>query len=239
MGKLLWHGIGFGIGSSARRSDLHPIHPDADGDRLILTARGQLFVIPAQQGRIVEATTNKRTRYREGRFFPDGKWLYFLSDRNFVSLVGSPWGSRQLEPFFDRQTRIYHVPLKRGERSPFKPDDELYAPPKESEKKDSSATPPAVAIDLDGIESWLIEVPVPPGNYSDLSTDGKRLYFVSTETSQERKRVLKTMAIDNKRGTAPETFLEDVSSYELALDNKKALLRNGSATSIRCSTATD
>ena len=32
-----------------------------------LTARGQVFVAPAQQGRLVEATRNKRVRYREGR----------------------------------------------------------------------------------------------------------------------------------------------------------------------------
>ena len=36
---------------------------------------------------------------------PDGKWLYFLSDREFRSVVGSPWGPRAPEPFFDRQKR--------------------------------------------------------------------------------------------------------------------------------------
>ena len=57
------------------------------------------------------------------------KWLYFLSDRHFVSVVPSPWGSRQPEPFFDKQTEIYQVSLKPGERSPFQPDDELYVAP--------------------------------------------------------------------------------------------------------------
>jgi tricorn protease len=335
-------------------------HLSPDGEQLVLTARGQLFVVPAQQGRIVEATRNKKVRYREGRFFPDGKsllalsdesgevefwrvpadgvgdtgqltndarvlrwdgvpspdgkhvahfdkdqqlwiyelatkkqtriaacgdgdfgdirwspdskwlaysapdtnlmtriyiynidrgsasaitsdrydsssptwspdgkWIYFLSDRNFASLVGGPWGSRQPEPFFDHQTKIYHVALHRGERSPFKTGDELYIPPKEGEKKDTGNAPPAVAIDLAGIEARLLEVPVPPGNYSDLGTDGKRLYYMSSDTTLERKQTLKTMAIDNKRGTAPETFLEDVAGYELSLDNKKLLVRKG------------
>ena len=66
---------------------------------------------------------------------PDGKWLYFLSDRNFESLVGGPWGSRQPEPFYDRQTKIYHVALKRGERSPFQADDELQPAAKPPETK--------------------------------------------------------------------------------------------------------
>ena len=42
------------------------------------------------------------------------------------SLVRSPWGSRQPEPFFDRQTKIYAVSLLDGERFPFLPDDELF-----------------------------------------------------------------------------------------------------------------
>ncbi len=56
---------------------------------------------------------------------PDGKWLYFLSDRTFQSLVRAPWGSRQPEPFFDHETRIYQVALAAGLRSPFQPPDEL------------------------------------------------------------------------------------------------------------------
>ncbi len=87
-----------------------------------LLTRIYLYEIAA--ARIVPVTSD---RYDSGSpvWSPDGKWLYFLSDRNFESLVGSPWGSRQPEPFWDRQTKIYHVALKRGERSPFKPDDEL------------------------------------------------------------------------------------------------------------------
>ncbi|MBW8896395.1 MAG: PD40 domain-containing protein [Acidobacteria bacterium] len=57
-------------------------HVSPTGDRVVLTARGQVFVIPAQQGRIVEATRDKKVRYREGRFFPDGKSLLALSDQS-------------------------------------------------------------------------------------------------------------------------------------------------------------
>ena len=53
---------------------------------------------------------------------PDGQWLYFLSDRSFSSVVGSPWGPRQPEPFFDRTTKIYMMGLKEEFRSPFRPE---------------------------------------------------------------------------------------------------------------------
>jgi Tol biopolymer transport system component len=57
-------------------------HLSPDGDRVALTARGQVFVAPAQQGRIVEATRNKLVRYRNARFFPDGQSVLSLSDES-------------------------------------------------------------------------------------------------------------------------------------------------------------
>jgi tricorn protease len=375
-------------------------HLSPSGDRLLFTTRGQLFVVPALQGRTVEVTRNKRVRYREARFMPDGKtvlavsdesgefelwtapangigastqltkdakvlrwdgvpspdgryvahhdkdlhlwlhdvtaktdkviatgvsgdfrdlrwspdskwlayasagtnqltrihlfsvadgkstaltsdrydstspawspdgkWIYFLSDRHLESVVPSPWGARQPEPFFDRQTKIYQVSLRKAERSPFRPDDELTKPAapdaekdtdkekekekekgKEKETKPSLDTPatdksdaakrdpakpvapkpepvPVVTIDLAGIERRLIELPVPRGNYSSLDLDSKRLYVISTETT-DRKRTLKTIAIDNKK-TPPDTFMEDIRRYELSLDRKKLLVHKG------------
>ena len=57
-------------------------HLSNTGDRVALTARGQVFVAPAQQGRMVEATRNKTVRYRNARFFPDGQSVLALSDES-------------------------------------------------------------------------------------------------------------------------------------------------------------
>ncbi len=56
----------------------------------------------------------------------DGKWLYFLSDRMLKTTVESPWGSRQPDPFFDHQVKIYQLALVPDLRSPFLPPDELH-----------------------------------------------------------------------------------------------------------------
>lgn len=53
-----------------------------NGDRVALTARGQVFVAPAEQGRFVQVTRNDKARYRSARFFPDGKSLSVLSDES-------------------------------------------------------------------------------------------------------------------------------------------------------------
>ncbi len=67
-------------------------------------------------------------------------------------------------------------------------------------------------------------MPVPPGNYKDLSTDGKRLYFVSYDAAVEAKGALKTFPITNKKPEI-ETFHNDIKGYELSLDNTKEQIR--------------
>jgi len=208
----------------------------------------QIHLYEIASGRSVPVTSD---RYDSSSpvFSPDGKWIYFLSDRNFESLVGSPWGSRQPEPYWDRPTKIYHVALKRGERSPFQPDDELHAP-KAADKAEQTEQPDAgaaqagkaggakpaaakpavqpVVVDTDGLQTRLLEVPVPAGNYSSLSMDAKRLYFVSRPTGRDGKAALKTLALDNKKAE-PETFIEEPQSYELSADGRKILIRKGGA----------
>jgi tricorn protease len=54
----------------------------AKGDRVALTARGQVFVAPVKQGRLVEVTRRPRVRYRRATFLPDGRGLLALSDES-------------------------------------------------------------------------------------------------------------------------------------------------------------
>jgi tricorn protease len=59
-------------------------HLSPSGDRVAITARGQVFVAPALQGRLVEATRNKLARHRNARFMPDGKSILTLSPAGAV-----------------------------------------------------------------------------------------------------------------------------------------------------------
>lgn len=57
-------------------------HIAPDGSRAVLTARGQVYVVPHRQGRLVEATHEQGVRFRDARFMPDGKHLLVLSDQS-------------------------------------------------------------------------------------------------------------------------------------------------------------
>ncbi|HXE54329.1 MAG TPA: hypothetical protein VN541_15005, partial [Tepidisphaeraceae bacterium] len=53
------------------------------------------------------AVTSDRFDSFSPAWSPDGKWLYLLSNRNLSSVVGSPWGAYEPQPFLDKQTEVY------------------------------------------------------------------------------------------------------------------------------------
>lgn len=186
-------------------------------------------------------------RYMSGSpvFSPDGRWLYFLSDRNFKLSNGSPWGDRNMGPVFDKRTGLYALALQPGNRFPFQPDDELSRPgvkPAETDdekaaeqaaekalekvggktaaKKDPKALPDIVYA---GLADRLYEVPLPAGNYNGLDVDDKRLYFLDREMG-ENKSSLKTLAIGNA-GSKPELLVAGVRDFDLARDKKHLYYR--------------
>ncbi|MBI2796636.1 MAG: PD40 domain-containing protein [Gemmatimonadetes bacterium] len=71
-------------------------HLSPDGDRVVLTSRGRVFVAPARQGRLVRASRQDGTRYRDVTFMPDGRQLLGLSDASgefeFVKLPANGVG---------------------------------------------------------------------------------------------------------------------------------------------------
>ena len=192
--------------------------------------------------RVSDGTIHDVTRDRVDSYnpiwTPDGKWIYFLSERYFQSLVSSPWGPRQPEPFFDKTTKIYIVSLKKDGRSPFWPADELMPSKdekeKENEKNDGKDKKKAaettkdksvdVVIDLDGLQDRVTEVPVSAGRYSQLSVNDKFLFWGESDVTANPKRKLVALEIKNKDVSA-KTLIDDIQSYELSRDGKKLLVQ--------------
>lgn len=94
----------------------------------------QIKVLNIASGEI-QTITSDRFDSEDPVWSSDGKWLYFLSDRNLNTTVPSPWGPRAPQPHFAKTMKIYELALVPGVRSPFLPADELH--PDQPEKKDS------------------------------------------------------------------------------------------------------
>jgi len=172
------------------------------------------------------ALTSDRVNSFRPAWGPDGKWLYFLSERHLESAVPSPWGLREPEPYFDSPVGLYHVPLVKGLRSAFQPRDELQSPEPEAKKgKEDTNTVPVVTIDLAGLQARVQPVPVPPGNYSDLNLNSKRLFLIARGSGLEgRTNVsLRFLEITNAEPKL-KTLAEGIKGYELSLDLKKILI---------------
>jgi tricorn protease len=210
----------------------------------------RIMLYSPETGAMTPLTTD---RYDNGAaaWSSDGKWIYFLSDRSLRSTVGSPWGSRQPDPYFDRTIKIYQLPLKKGLISPFEPPDELHpekpeeaakpgdttrpgegskaadgSKPAEAAKTGEAGKPPQtpkVDIELDGIVTRLQEVPVPPGNYTNLAAADKRLCWVARDPASPEKSTLQCLEIQNK-GDKPETLMDGVTGFEVSADGKKMLV---------------
>ncbi|MBX3012328.1 MAG: PD40 domain-containing protein [Caldilineaceae bacterium] len=175
----------------------------------------------------------------------DGKWLYFLSDRHFRSLVESPWGPRQPEPYLHKSTKVYLLALNKGDRSPFWPNDEISlaharanngARPSEAQPEAAKATGEgpkgsnsksnAMTIHLDGLSTRLYEVPLPVANYVALMANGKFLFWLERDPESETR--LLAMEVKNQ-DLIPVLVTNGVSRCELSLDGKKLMVQKGAA----------
>lgn len=191
----------------------------------------QIKIYNVNDGSTFDLTTDRANSFSP-RWSPDGKFIYFLSDRSFTSLVGSPWGPRQPQPYWDASEVVYHVALKKGTRSPFREKDELMqAASKSTSKEASSKTAESgvsVNIDKEGIQSRIVRVPIPPGNYNRLAVNDKALYMMANETGVNAKSNLKVVKITNEKVKVTDMAMA-IRNYEMTKDGKKLLIRKGAS----------
>ncbi len=220
--------------------------PDGKMLAWVETNANQLRQIHLEDLKSKVQTTITTARYDSSDpvFSPDGHWLYFLSDRSFVSSVESPWGSYGPQPYFDHRTGILALALQPDLVSPFRPYDELHPKPagegddaedakevkktaKKADKKgakEGGDASPLPAIVTDGLAARLWTVPVPAGNYSNLSVNDTALYWTTTEGSGEA--MVMTLSGLKVTNDPPEVaaVASDIDGYQLSRDGKRLLI---------------
>jgi tricorn protease len=172
-----------------------------------------------------------------GTFSEDGKYLFFVSSRDFnpdFSNVGPTIS-------YSDMSGIYFVTLAKNTPSLFNlKSDEVTVKEAESKpaatdkKKDSKAgkkeetkTEAAktdVVIDIDGIIGRIGKLPLKPSNYGNLVSAGNKLYYQKMGQS-DRRPLLGMYDFDSRE----EKDLGAVNGYEISADKKKMLVsQNGS-----------
>jgi tricorn protease len=113
-------------------------------------------------------------------FDPEGKYLYFISCRDYEPVFDSV----QFGCAFIKDSKPYLITLKKDSRSPFCPEpkalEDKAKPEKDKDKKQDQDKPKVkpVEIDFEGIEQRIVEFPVENAGMGGLAaTAGKIFYY--------------------------------------------------------------
>ena len=182
----------------------------------------QIKVYNVNDGSLFDLTTDRSNNYSV-EWSPDGKFIYFLSDRGFQNLLGSPRDARLGGVYWDKSESVYHVPLQKSYRSPFREKDELMGERKENEAAKDTLI---VSIDKDDIKSRNIKVPIPEGNYNKLEVNNQAIYLLTEETGSGSNAHLKAVKITSEDAKLTD-MTSGISGFELTQNGKKMLIAKG------------
>jgi tricorn protease len=161
-------------------------------------------------------------------FSADGKYLFFVSERDF----NPTYSETEWNHAYADMERIYLATLSKDTPSPFRPKSdevEFSGEPqptpkdksKEEKKKEAEKKkePPTVKVDLDGLHDRVLQLPVPPGSYRDLTSVGSSLYYIRSS----RKEAKPAFAMFDLT-TRKETSLGNIGGYEISANGQKMLV---------------
>ncbi|HKJ81110.1 MAG TPA: PDZ domain-containing protein, partial [Ignavibacteriaceae bacterium] len=161
-------------------------------------------------------------------FDPEGKYLYYLTDRTMKAL----YSGLQNTFIYANPTKIAAVTLTSTEVSPTAPQNDTVAfakdtsMNKEKSKKDKEkkeVKSKEVKIDFSGILDRSVILPPEAGNYGNLqAVSGKVIYIQAPNTgSAEKKKAIKYYDLTKRE---EKTIADGVNGYTLSADGKKILI---------------
>ncbi len=166
-------------------------------------------------------------------FSGDGKYLFFVSERDFKPL----YSDTEWNHAYTDMGRVYFVTLAKDTPSPFAPksDDDPAAEPGRAEgrkppddakqddaKKDEAKKKPTpIKVDLDGLKDRIVQLPIPPANYGALQSVGATVYYMrSSSKGPEGKAGMFMFDLATKK----ETSLGTINGYEISANGQKMLV---------------
>jgi len=163
-------------------------------------------------------------------FDPDGKYLYFLSNRTFRPVYSDLDNSF----IYPNTTNVVAVPLRADVMSPLAPendepertgDDPAADPAKKNEKKaknEKTRKVTAVSVVLEGFERRVVVLPPKPGNVLSLAAGSGKVVFLRAPNTGSELKDNRLVYYDLKE-RKEETVIEGIDAYRLTADGKKVL----------------
>ncbi len=187
-----------------------------------------VFLYSVEKGKVFRVTEDF-TYDREPVFDPEGKYLYFLSRRDFNAAIGN----MDFNFTYNEMTQIYVVTLQAGTPSPLAPEsdeveikEEKEETEKPKEKKEKEIK--EIKIDLEGIGDRVVALPTGPGNYQNLKAAKGKIFYLSHPTGTlTGDRPKKTLHIFDMEERKEQELLSEIDDYDLSFDGKKIIYKSG------------
>jgi tricorn protease len=158
----------------------------------------------------------------EPAFSGDGKYLFFVSNRDF----NPQFSSTEWNHSYRDMARLYLVNLAKETPSPFQPKSDEVATGEEA-KPPPAPTPPKkgapLKVDVDGLRERILQLPVPAANYRNLASVGHTLYYLRW-SEKEPKTALHLFDLEQRK----ETTLGPINGFEISANQQKMLVSKDS-----------
>ena len=196
-----------------------------------------IYIYDTKDGKLHQATTGYFNDFRPV-FDPDGKYLYFFSNRNLKPVYGDVDNSW----VYPNSTNIAAVTLRFDVKSPLAPRNdeepvdssaaESRTDGKKKQAKDSESTEPApLAIEFDGFERRLTVLPPAAGNYGALAAvSGKVVYQRNPRNGSDLTQ--RPILYFDLKERKEQTIVSDADGFQIAAGGKKMLVAHNGAFSI-------
>ncbi|MGD8451155.1 MAG: S41 family peptidase [Phycisphaerae bacterium] len=198
-----------------------------------------IFLYSLDEGKVYRLTSDETEDWSPS-FDPDGRYLYFLSNRTFSPIMGLV---DQNHVFLD-MTRPYIVLLQADAESPFAPKDSEEAVPEEEKSEEAAEEgseekaeeDDGFRIDLDGLERRIVAADgVGAGSYFRLEGTAKGFLYIEKPEHEFSKYGVVTDGtggrldlwhynLDDAKATK---VLGGIANYHQSADGKKLVYRAG------------
>ncbi len=160
-------------------------------------------------------------------FDPEGKYLYFLTNRTFAPIysdVENTW-------IYPNTTNVVAVPLRTDVASPLASKDDEEGTSAASDtgakggKRDTTArTPASVTIDVDGFEQRLVVLPAPAGNYDGLAAASGKLFYLRQPRTGADTAAHAALVMYDVKDRKEDTVLDNVDRFMVSANGQRVLV---------------
>jgi tricorn protease len=203
-----------------------------------------IFLYDTETGEVTRLT-DKFTNDTNPVWDPDGKYLYFLSDRTINPVLGKI----AFDTIVDKMEKPYLIVLQAGEKSPFFPGEPDEGEEEDEDENDKEAKgkhgkakdeedgdeeeAKETVIDLEGIMDRFVEFPVEAGHYSELAASEGKIFYRSRPSlglAEGSRRGAESQSIhsihmfdiEEEEG---EVIVSGINSFRLSRDGKKIIYK--------------